>query len=140
MPTSWPRWISTPRLAKTTAFKSGQAAREGSRSCSVSWIMRWKRARQSKSDRAYEGQLRFHPNERRRLQWSALLCFRIETQEERERLGFRVGLGGQKFVLGPPPCGRNCKSAFVVAEKRSNQAVVWRFFRSLAADEHGSRI
>jgi hypothetical protein len=32
-----------------------------------------------------------------------LLCFRIEAQEERERFGFRFGLGGQKFVLDPPP-------------------------------------
>ena len=49
MPTSWPRWISTPRLAKITAFKNGQAAHEGSRSCSVSWIMKWKRAKTIKA-------------------------------------------------------------------------------------------
>jgi hypothetical protein len=35
----------SPRLAKITAFKSGQVAREGSRSCNVSWIMKRKRAK-----------------------------------------------------------------------------------------------
>ena len=129
----------SPRLAKITAFKNGQAAREGSRSCSVSWIMKRKRAKAIKARTALTKDNYDFP----------LMSDTVLDGRPCYVLGLKPKRKEKDLILGSAWVD---KSSFLILhiEGETAKTPSWwlkafessfrlAIFPGLAADEHGSR-